>query len=172
MIIKEFEDKFPRIGERVFIAEDAVIIGDITVGDESSIWYKTVIRGDVNYIKIGKWTSVQDGSIVHVTNGTAPTIIGDYVTVGHGVKLHGCTIKDRCLIGIGAIVLDNVIINEGSIVAAGTLIPPGKEYPPGSLIMGSPGKVVRKLTEEEIENLKKHALRYVDYKNRYIEKGD
>ncbi|SNR72524.1 Carbonic anhydrase or acetyltransferase, isoleucine patch superfamily [Desulfurobacterium atlanticum] len=171
MIIKKYKEKEPLIGKNVFIAEDATIIGDVEIGDDSSIWYKVVIRGDVNFIKIGKATSVQDGTVIHVTNRTAPTTVGDYVTIGHGVKLHGCTIKNNCLIGIGAIILDNAVINENSIVAAGTLIPPGKEFPAGSLIMGFPGKVVRKLTEEEIEGLKEHALRYVNYKDEYLKMG-
>ncbi|WP_022847215.1 MULTISPECIES: gamma carbonic anhydrase family protein [unclassified Desulfurobacterium] len=168
MIIKPFKGMNPEIGERVFIAEDAVIIGDVKIGDDSSIWYGTIIRGDVNYIRIGKCTSVQDGTVIHVTNKTAPTIVGNYVTIGHAVKLHGCEIKDNCLIGIGAIILDNVVINKNSIVAAGTIVPPRKEFPPNSLIMGFPAKVVRTLSEEEIKGLKEHALRYVEYKNEYL----
>ncbi|OMH40674.1 gamma carbonic anhydrase family protein [Desulfurobacterium indicum] len=168
MIIKPFKGLNPEIGKRVFIAEDAVIIGDVKVGDDSSIWYGTIIRGDVNYIRIGKCTSVQDGTVIHVTNKTAPTIIGNYVTIGHAVKLHGCEIKDNCLIGIGAIILDNVVINENSIVAAGTLVPPRKKFPPNSLIMGFPAKVVRTLSDDEIKELKEHALRYVKYKNEYL----
>ncbi|ADY73547.1 hypothetical protein Dester_0907 [Desulfurobacterium thermolithotrophum DSM 11699] len=167
-MIKPFKDLKPKIGERVFIAENAVVIGDVEIGNDSSIWFGVILRGDVNYIKIGKCTSIQDGSVVHVTNKTHPTIVGNYVTVGHSVKLHGCTIKDNCLVGIGAIILDGAIINENSIVAAGTLVPPNKEFPPGSLIMGFPAKVVRSLTEEEIKDLKRHAERYVSYKDEYL----
>ena len=167
-MIKPFRDLKPKIGERVFVAEDAVVIGDVEIGNDSSIWFKAILRGDVNYIRIGKCTSIQDGTVVHVTNRTHPTIVGDYVTVGHAVKLHGCTIKNNCLIGIGAIILDGAVINENSIVAAGSLVPPGKEFPPQSLIMGFPAKVVRELTEEEIANLKKHAERYVKYKDEYL----
>ncbi|MEO2068353.1 MAG: gamma carbonic anhydrase family protein [Desulfurobacteriaceae bacterium] len=168
-MIKPFKNLKPKIGERVFIAEDAVVIGDVEIGDDSSIWFKAILRGDVNYIRVGKCTSIQDGTVVHVTNKIHPTVIGDYVTVGHAVKLHGCTIKDNCLIGIGAIILDGSLINENSIVAAGSLVPPGKEFPPGSLIMGFPAKVVRKLTDEEIVNLREHAERYVKYKNEYLQ---
>ena len=171
VLVKSYGELHPRIGSRVFIAENATVIGDVEIGDDSSIWFGAILRGDVNYIKVGKCTSIQDGTVVHVTNKTHPTVIGDYVTVGHAVKLHGCTVKDNCLIGIGAIILDGAVINENSIVAAGTLIPPGKEFPPNSLIMGFPAKVKRTLSSEEIENLKAHALRYVEYKNIYLELG-
>ncbi|SMP08502.1 Carbonic anhydrase or acetyltransferase, isoleucine patch superfamily [Desulfurobacterium pacificum] len=170
-MIKEFKEFTPKIGKRVFIAENATVIGNVEIGDDSSIWFGTILRGDVNFIKVGKCTSIQDGSVVHVTNKTHPTVIGNYVTIGHAVKLHGCTIKDNCLIGIGAIILDGAIVNENSIVAAGTLIPPNKEFPPGVLIMGFPGKVVRELTEEEIKSLHEHALRYVKYKDEYLNMG-
>jgi carbonic anhydrase/acetyltransferase-like protein (isoleucine patch superfamily) len=167
-LILEYKGVRPKIGERVFLAENATVIGDVEIGDDSSVWFGAILRGDVNYIRVGKCTSIQDGSVVHVTRKTHPTVIGNFVTVGHAVKLHGCTVKDNCLIGIGAIILDGAVINENSIVAAGTLVPPGKEFPPNSLIMGFPAKVKRELTEEEIKGLKEHALRYVEYKNDYI----
>ena len=170
-MIREYKNLKPKIGKNVFIAENATVIGDVEIGDDSSVWFGAILRGDVNYIKVGKCTSIQDGTVVHVTNRTHPTLIGNYVTVGHAVKLHGCTIKDNCLIGIGAIILDGAVINENSIVAAGTLVPPGKEFPPNSLIMGFPAKVKRELSLEEIEHLKEHALRYVDYKNTYLNLG-
>ena len=170
-MIREYKNLKPKIGKNVFIAENATVIGDVEIGDDSSVWFGAILRGDVNYIKVGKCTSIQDGTVVHVTNRTHPTLIGDYVTVGHAVKLHGCTVKDNCLIGIGAIILDGAVINENSIVAAGTLVPPGKEFPPNSLIMGFPAKVKRELSPEEIEHLKEHALRYVDYKNTYLNLG-
>lgn len=161
----------PKIGKNVFIAENATVIGDVEIGEDSSVWFGAILRGDVNYIRVGRCTSIQDGTVVHVTNRTHPTVIGSYVTVGHGVKLHGCTVKDNCLIGIGAIILDGAVIGENSIVAAGTLVPPGKEFPPNSLIMGFPAKVKRELSEEEIRSLKEHALRYVEYKNTYLKLG-
>ncbi len=170
-MIRSYGESKPKIGKNVFIAENATVIGDVEIGDDSSIWFGAILRGDVNYIRVGKCTSIQDGTVVHVTNRTHPTVIGNYVTVGHGVKLHGCTVKDNCLIGIGAIILDGAVIGENSIVAAGTLVPPGKEFPPNSLIMGFPAKVKRKLSEEEIRGLKEHALRYVEYKNTYLKLG-
>jgi len=170
-VVREFGDLKPRIGRGVFIAPNATVIGDVEIGDDSSIWFGAILRGDVNYIKVGKCTSIQDGSVVHVTRKTHPTVIGSYVTVGHAVKLHGCTVGDNCLIGIGAIILDGAVIGENSIVAAGTLVPPGKEFPPGSLIMGFPAKVKRELTPGEIEGLREHALRYVRYKDEYLSLG-
>jgi carbonic anhydrase/acetyltransferase-like protein (isoleucine patch superfamily) len=170
-MVKPYKGVEPKIGERVFIAENATVIGDVEIGDDSSIWFGAILRGDVNYIRVGKCTSIQDGTVVHVTRKTHPTIIGNYVTVGHAVKLHGCTIEDNCLIGIGAIILDGALIRENSIVAAGTLVPPNKEFPPGCLIMGFPATVRRELTEEEIKGLKEHALRYVGYKDEYLKSG-
>ncbi len=167
-MIKPYRGIHPKIGERVFIAENATVIGDVEIGNDSSIWFGAILRGDVNYIKVGECTSIQDGSVVHVTRETHPTVIGSYVTVGHGVKLHGCVVEDVCLIGIGAIILDGAVIGEGSIVAAGTLVPPGKKFPPRSLIMGFPAQVKRSLSDEEVEGLKAHALRYVEYKDIYL----
>jgi carbonic anhydrase/acetyltransferase-like protein (isoleucine patch superfamily) len=170
-LIRNYGELKPKIGQRVFIAENATVIGDVEIGDDSSIWFGTILRGDVNYIKVGRCTSIQDGSVVHVTRKTHPTVIGSFVTIGHAVKLHGCTVKDNCLIGIGAIILDGAVIGENSIVAAGSLVPPGKEFPPRSLIMGFPAKVKRELTDEEVEGLKEHALRYVAYKDEYLRLG-
>ena len=168
-MVKNYRDLKPKIGKRVFIAESAVVIGDVEIGDDSSIWFGAILRGDVNYIRIGRCTSIQDGSVVHVTRKTHPTVVGNYVTVGHAVKLHGCTVEDNCLIGIGAIILDGALIRRNSIVGAGALVPPGKEFPPNSLIMGFPAKVVRQLTQEEVAGLKEHAERYVKYKDEYLE---
>ena len=170
-MIREYGNLKPKIGRRVFIAENATVIGDVEIGDDSSIWFGAILRGDVNYIKVGKCTSIQDGTVVHVTNKTNPTVIGNFVTVGHAVKLHGCTIGDNCLIGIGAIILDGAVIGENSIVAAGTLVPPGKKFPPNSLIMGFPAELKRELSGEEVQKLKEHALRYVRYKDKYLELG-
>ncbi|KAA0257958.1 gamma carbonic anhydrase family protein [Deferribacter autotrophicus] len=158
----------PVLGKNVFIAQDATIIGDVELGDESSIWFHVTIRADVNFIKIGKFSNIQDNSVIHVTLNKYPTIIGDYVTIGHSATLHGCTIKNNCLIGIGAIIMDNSIINENSIVAAGTLIPPNKTFPPNVLIKGYPGKVVKELSEEEIKSITDYALRYKKYKDIYL----
>ncbi len=158
-------------GKNVFIAENAVVIGDVTLGDDSSIWYNVVLRGDVERIDIGKCTNIQDGSVIHVTKDKYPTILKDYVTIGHSVTLHGCTIENNVLVGIGSVILDNSVIGENSIVAAGSLIPPNKTYEPGSLIMGSPAKAVKKLSEAEIQSIRDYADRYVMYKNVYLDRG-
>lgn len=163
-------DKEITKGKKVFIAESADIIGDCTLGDDASIWYNVTLRGDVEQIRIGKCSNVQDGTVIHVTKDTYPTIIGDYVTIGHNATLHGCTVKDNVLIGLGSIILDNSTINENSIVAAGALVAPGKTFPPNSMIMGSPAKVVRTLSDEEVASIRDYADRYIDYKNIYIER--
>jgi carbonic anhydrase/acetyltransferase-like protein (isoleucine patch superfamily) len=157
------------LGDNVFIAPNATVFGDITILDDSSIWYNVTIRADVEKVLIGKCSNVQDGTVIHVTKDKYPTIIGDYVTIGHNATLHGCTIKDNVLVGIGAIILDNTIISENSIIAAGTLVPPNKTFPPNSLIMGNPGKVVKTLSDEDIKSIRDYAERYVQYKNIYLE---
>ena len=158
----------PALAADAFVAPTATIVGDVRVGSESGIWFGVILRGDVNIIRIGRRTNLQDGTIVHVTSGTHPTVIGDGVTVGHGVKLHGCTIADGCLIGIGAIVLDGAVIGEQSMVAAGSLVVPGTVVPPRSLVIGSPGKVKRILSDQESEQLQLLASRYVAYRLEYL----
>jgi carbonic anhydrase/acetyltransferase-like protein (isoleucine patch superfamily) len=154
-----------------FVDQSAQVIGDVTIGPESSIWMNAVVRGDVNAIRIGARTNIQDGTIVHVQGGTHPTVVGDEVTVGHGVNLHGCIVEDRCLIGMGAILLNGSRIGAGSIVAAGTLVPQGMEVPPGSMVMGVPAKVRRPLTAEERATLEKSAAGYVRYRLDYMPEG-
>lgn len=161
----------PEKGERVYIADSADVIGEVTLGDDSSVWFNVVLRGDVEKIVIGKCSNVQDGTVIHTTLDKYPTIIGDYVTIGHNAMLHGCTVKDNVLVGIGAVVLDNSVIGENSIVAAGSLIPPGKEFPPNSLLMGSPAKVAKTLTEDDIKGIRNYAERYIKYKDIYLEQG-
>ena len=156
-------DKFPKIGKNVLLAPGVKVAGEVEIGNDSSIWYNTVIRGDVNYVKIGKMTNVQDSSTLHVTNGKFPLVIGDKVTIGHSVVLHGCILKDLCLIGINAVVLDGAIVEEKSMVAAGTVVTPGFVVPSGKLVAGVPGKVIRDLKSEELENFEKSAERYVKY---------
>ncbi len=164
----------PKIGKKVFIANSADIIGEVDIGDDSSVWFGCVIRGDVNYIHIGKRVNIQDMSMIHVTHASMsnpegnPTIIKDDVTIGHKVMLHGCTIKKGSLIGMSATILDGAVIGEESIVGANSLVTKNKIFPPRSLIMGSPAKVVRTLNEEEVNELYSSAKRYVDYKNSYI----
>jgi len=154
-IIKPYKGKYPKIHPTAFIAENAVIIGDVEIGEDCSIWYNVVIRGDVNYIRIGDRTNIQDGTIIHVDHRKYPTIIGKEVTVGHNVMLHACTIEDRCLIGMSATIMDGAVVGRESIVGAGSLITPGKVVQPRSLWTGSPAKFKRELTEEEIKWLEK-----------------
>jgi carbonic anhydrase/acetyltransferase-like protein (isoleucine patch superfamily) len=164
-----YEGKFPKIASNVFLASGVKIIGDVEISEDSSIWYNTVIRGDVHYIKIGKMTNVQDCSMLHVTNGRSPLNIGNKVTIGHSVKLHGCTLMDNCLIGIGAIILDGAVVEENSMVAAGSTVKPGFIVPSGKLVGGVPAKVIRDLTTEEIEDFDKSALRYKKYTQKTID---
>ena len=158
----------PRLHETVFAVEGAAIIGDVEIGERSSVWFNAVVRGDVHYIRIGKRTNVQDNSTLHVTKETYPLIIGDDVTIGHNVVLHGCTVKDRCLIGMGAIVLDNALIGSDTIIGAGALVTEGARIPPGSLVIGVPGKVVRALEPEEIARIKRSAMNYIEYSKNYM----
>lgn len=162
-LIRPFGKQSPQIDDGAWIAENASIIGDVHIGPRSSIWYGAVLRGDVNFIRVGRESNIQDGSIVHV-NGTPshPTIIGDQVTVGHHANIHGCTLKNNCLIGIGAIILNGAVVGEGSLVAAGAVVCEGFEVPPGHLVAGIPAKVKRPLNEEEIEGLKRQAAHYWD----------
>jgi carbonic anhydrase/acetyltransferase-like protein (isoleucine patch superfamily) len=173
-MIMKYKSYTPSIGEKVFIAPSADVIGRADIGEDASIWFGAVVRADVNYIKIGARTSIQDGSIVHVTHyklpdgsDGSPTIIGDDVTIGHGVILHGCTIEDACLVGMGATILDDAVISKESIVGACALVTKGKVFPPRSLIMGSPAKVIRALSDAEVEELYASAKRYVSFKNDY-----
>lgn len=167
-MIRSYRGITPQIAPSAFVEQSACVIGDVHVGEEASLWFNTVVRGDVNSIRIGKRTNIQDGTVVHVTHEVHPTIIGDDVTVGHNVTLHGCTIGNGCLIGIGAIVLDGVEIGDHSLVAAGSLLPPGLHIPPRSLVMGSPGRVRRQLSDEECDGLLRSAGNYVAYRQEYL----
>ncbi len=167
MILSYFGKK-PTIGNNVFIAEGAKVIADVTLDDNVSIWFNTVVRGDVNYIKIGKNTNIQDNSVLHVTTATAPLNIGNNVTVGHNAILHGCTIEDNCLIGSGAIIWDGALIGEGSIVGAGAIVLAGFQAPPHSLILGSPAFIKRDISDEQYEMIKVSAEHYVQYAKNYM----
>ena len=166
-MIKEFLGKTPNIHPSAYVAESADIIGDVTMGEESSAWFNVTIRGDVNKITIGDRSNVQDNVCIHVMNQTGPTHIGNEVTIGHGAVIHGCTIKDRVLIGINATVLDKAVIESDVIIAAGTLVPPNKTLESGYLYMGSPAKAARKLSEEEVASIKKYSENYVKYSRAY-----
>ncbi len=157
----------PKLHETVFVQDGVRIIGDVEIGEKSSVWFNTVIRGDVNYIRIGKRTNIQDNSSLHVTKDTYPLIIGDDVTVGHGVVLHGCTVKDRCLIGMGAVILDDAEIGPDSIVGAGALVTEGTKVPSGSLVIGMPARVSRHLRPEEISRILRSAGNYIEYTKNY-----
>lgn len=168
-MISELNGITPEIHASVFIAGGAIVIGDVKIGEESSVWFNTVIRGDVNYIRIGERTNIQDNSVLHVTSNTHPLVIGHDVTAGHGVILHGCTIKDRALIGMGSTVLDGAIIESDSFIGAGSLVPPGFKVPSGTLVMGVPAKVKRELSEKEIDDIKLSAVNYVRNSRNFIE---
>ena len=161
--------KFPKLAEDVFLAPGAKVIGDVEIGPNSSVWYNTVIRGDVHYIRIGSMTNVQDCSMLHVTNGRFPLNIGNKVTIGHSVTLHGCTIHDLCLIGMGAIILDGTVVEKGSMVAAGAVVKPNFVVPSGALVAGVPAKVVRLLNERELLDIEKSAERYKKYTEKTLE---
>jgi carbonic anhydrase/acetyltransferase-like protein (isoleucine patch superfamily) len=168
-MIRAFRATSPAIAPSAYIDASAQVIGDVVIGEESSVWMNAVVRGDVNAIRIGARTNIQDGTIVHVMREPShPTVVGDDVTVGHGVVLHGCTVGHRCLIGMGAILLNGSIVGEDSIVAAGTLVAEGVVVPPGSLVMGTPGKVRRALAPNEIALIAQSAANYVKYRLDYL----
>jgi carbonic anhydrase/acetyltransferase-like protein (isoleucine patch superfamily) len=157
-----YRSTFPKVARDVFIADNATVIGDVIIGQQSSIWYSTVLRGDVFPIRIGDRTNIQDNSVIHVSAGLNATIVGSDVTVGHRVILHGCTIEDGALIGMGAIVMDRAVVGRGALVGAGSLVTEGTVIPPGMLALGAPAKVKRPLTKEEIDQLRYSSEHYAD----------
>ena len=165
--IISYNNRIPKLHESVFVADGAKIIGDVEIGEDSGIWFNVVIRGDVNSIHIGSRTNIQDNSVLHVTSKTAPLNIGSDITIGHGAVLHGCTIEDFCLIGMGAIVMDKAHIHRHSMVAAGTIVLEGFDVPEGMLVAGIPAKVKRALTEDERQFIRQSALNYVSYVQAY-----
>jgi len=162
-----YKDRMPKLHETVFVADGAKIIGDVEIGEHCGIWFNAVLRGDVNFIRIGSRTNIQDNSVLHVTSKTAPLNIGSNITIGHNAVLHGCTIEDFCLIGMGAIVMDRAYIHRHSIVAAGAIVLEGFDVPEGMLVAGIPAKVKRALTEEEMQFIRQAAVNYVDYVQAY-----
>ncbi len=163
-MLRPFRSVFPTVDQSAFVDQSAQVIGDVHIGAESSVWMNVVVRGDVHYIRIGARTNIQDGTIVHVMRDTHPTVIGDDITIGHGAVVHGSTIEDRCLVGMGAILLNGCRVGTGSIIAAGSLLPEGTVVPPGSMVMGMPAKVRRRLTPEEDASIKWYADNYVRYR--------
>lgn len=161
-MIKTFQNVSPKIHESAFVANNATVIGDVEIGAESSVWFNAVVRGDVNFIRIGARTNIQDASVIHVSSKTHPTVLEDEITLGHRVTLHGCYVERGCLIGIGAIVLDGARIGKNSLIAAGSLVTPDTQIPPRSLVMGSPARVRRKLTDDEIYNLARFWQNYTE----------
>ncbi|MDA1029234.1 MAG: gamma carbonic anhydrase family protein [Bacteroidetes bacterium] len=167
-MVKEFLGILPTYNASNFIAETASVIGDVHLGADASVWFGATIRGDVHRIRIGDRSNIQDNAVVHVTHGSAPTYIGNGVTVGHSAIVHGCTIEDDVLVGMGAILLDLAVIGKGSIIGAGALVTGGIIIPPGSLVLGSPAKVVRALRPDEISSILDFSRNYVRYKNIYL----
>jgi len=165
-MIISYQGKSPIIAPGSFVAPNAIIIGDVTLADETSVWFGVVLRGDINSITIGEFTNIQDNSVVHVGHDV-PTIIGNHVTVGHGAIIHGCTIGSGCLIGMGAIILDQAVIGEGSLIAAGSVVKQGRIVPANSLVAGSPGMVKRQISVEERQFFKEWAIRYRGYAKGY-----
>lgn len=160
-VVLNFNGKKPQIADGVFVASGAVVIGDVGIGQDSNIWFNTVVRGDVNWIRIGERTNIQDNSTVHVTSGTGPTTIGNDVTIGHNCVIHACTIGDFSLIGMGSTILDGAVVESHCFIAAGSVVTPGKRMPSGMMCMGSPAKPVRKLLDEELKFLARSARDYV-----------
>ena len=167
-MLRPFKGVSPRLHATTYVDDSAQVIGDVEIGEESSVWMNAVVRGDVHWIRIGDRSNVQDGTVVHVMNRTHPTTIGDDVTIGHGAIVHGCTLANRVLVGMGAIVLNGATVGEDSIVAAGSLLPEESRFPPRSLVMGSPGRVKRSLTDAEVSEILQFSRRYVEYRLDYI----
>jgi len=168
MITRRYQEKEPRLGARVFLAENCSLIGDIELGDDCSIWYGAVLRGDIHYIRIGSRTNIQDNCVLHVEQGTGPTVVGEEVTIGHAAVVHGCTIGRGALIGIGSQVLSHAKVGEQALIGAGAIVTEGMEVPPRTLVLGVPGKVKRDLTKDELARLDRSWRNYVDYKNEYL----
>ena len=169
-MLRPYRNIVPTVHPSAFVDESAQVIGDVVIGAESSVWMNVVVRGDVNYIRLGRQTNLQDGVIVHVNHEPSyPTVLGDRVTVGHGAILHGCLIEDRCLVGMGAILLNGSRIGSDSIVAAGTLVTERTVIPPRSLVMGNPGRVKRAVTEAELASILEGAANYVQYRLHYMD---
>ena len=167
-VLRPYRATRPRVHPTAYIDDSAQVIGDVEIGEESSVWMCAVVRADVHSIRIGRRSNLQDGVVVHAMNGSHPTVVGDSVTIGHGALVHGCTIEQQCLIGMGSILLNGAHVGAGSIVAAGTLLAENMRVPPKSLVMGSPGKVKRLLTQAEAAEILAYADRYVGYRLDYM----
>jgi len=171
-MIHRYKTAVPRVHPTAFVHDSAHVIGDVELAEDVSVWFGTVLRGDVNMIRVGQGTNVQDGTVLHANRGGQPTLLGEFVTVGHAARLHGCTIASHCLVGIGAIVLDGVELGEECLVAAGSLVPPGMKAPARSFLMGSPARVRREVTAEDLDLIRRSAQGYIALKNDYMRMGD
>jgi carbonic anhydrase/acetyltransferase-like protein (isoleucine patch superfamily) len=167
-MIHSFRGVVPKVHPTAFVEPSAHVIGDVELGEHVSVWFNTVIRGDVNSIRIGRGTNIQDGSVIHVNRLGLPTVVEEFVTVGHGARLHGCHVKSHCLIGIGAIVLDGAVLEEECLVAAGSLVAPGTKVPRGSVLMGTPARVRRQVTADDLELIRRSARNYLELKDTYL----
>src|SRR5712691_11889213 len=168
MIVRRYQNREPRIGSRVFLAENCSLIGDVELGDDCSIWYGAVLRGDIHYIRIGARTNIQDNSVLHVEQGTGPTVVAEEVTIGHAAIVHGCTIGRGALIGMGSKVLSYAVVGDQALIGAGAIVTEGMQVPPRTLVLGVPGRVKRDLTAEELARLDRSWKNYVSYKDRYL----
>lgn len=171
-MIRPFGGTYPRIAPSAFLAEGVVVTGDVEIGRDASIWYGCVLRGDVGAIRIGSATNLQEGTILHCAPDKEPTVLGSWVTVGHGAILHGCCIGDRSLVGMGATVLDGVVVGEECIIAAGALVAPGTVVPSRTLVVGSPARFSRRVNDEDVEWILGHARHYVESKEQYLREGN
>jgi len=167
-MIRSFNNIFPKVHQTAFVTDDAIVIGDVEIGEDASVWFGSIVRGDVNYIRIGARTNIQDATVIHVSSRTHPTILEEEITVGHRVTLHGCHVERGCLIGIGSILMDGVRIGAQSLVGAGSLLTPGTQVPPRSLVLGSPARVKRELTDDELAFLDRSWRNYVELKAKYL----
>jgi carbonic anhydrase/acetyltransferase-like protein (isoleucine patch superfamily) len=170
-MLHAYAGRRPQIHPRAYVQQSAQLVGDVVVGAESSVWFNVVIRGDLQPVRIGERTNVQDNSTIHITRDRAPTLIGNDVTVGHGAIVHGCTVGDRCLIGMGAIVMDGAVLGADCLVAAGALVPPGTAIPDGHLIVGHPARAQRPLRVDELDFLRNSAANYIEYAATYRAAG-
>ena len=168
-MLRNYRGIVPQVAGSAYVDPSAQVIGDVHIGEQSSVWCNTTLRGDVHSIRIGNGTSIQDNTVCHVEGGLYPLVVGNRVTVGHSAVLHGCTIEDECLIGIGAIILNGARIGKGSVIGAAALVPEGMQVPPGSMVMGVPGKVRREVTPEEQKRFKVNADHYIELAATYLE---
>jgi carbonic anhydrase/acetyltransferase-like protein (isoleucine patch superfamily) len=167
-MLHAYHGRTPVVHPTAFVHASAHVIGEVELGEDASVWFQCVLRGDVNHIRVGRGTNIQDGTVIHVNRRGQPTVLGDFVTVGHAARLHGCTVASHCLVGIGAIVLDGAELGEECLVAAGTLVPPGMKVPPRSVLMGNPARIRRPVTDEDLELIRRSARNYIALKNDYL----